>query len=634
MATAPHARELRGLNPNWRTTRQWIWQAGLCLVLLGAMAGCGRKQAEKDRAAAAPLVTIGADQTVSPVPAWRAPVIEVTDATLAALRKRAEAALKAGHLYGGDEAQAAIPLYLALNKHAPQDERIRQGLKDSVLALIDEGRAALAAIDTEPLELRHAHEVAAVARVVAPDDARVDAFLERLDRADDASQANRLGEIALNAGRIGEQNEADGAIAYFHEALKDRPGDSRAQQGLAAAESALIRRAETAAAGDDYDSAAYWLGEAGEVRPGFDTVADARERIAMLRATRVGTLRDAGTAELATPTVPGLRRAREQLAQLLRIAAPGDPAVVELRTRIETAAHYGLFRPGQAFTDAMDNGGRGPQMVVVPHGAFQMGAPEGEADSADAERPLRNIRFDRGIAMARTEITVAEFRRFVNATRYRARATRRGYSTIYDERSGNFARVGNVDWQSDYIGKPAADNMPVLHISVSDAMRYAEWLSQETGQRYRLPSEAEFEYVLRTGSQARYPWGDGGPPTKAGNFTGAGDVSPSGRRWSNAFDGYADGAWGPAPTASFLPNRWGVHDLAGNVSEWVDDCWHSSYRRAPRDGRPWVNPGCRNQVIRGGSWASSPAHTRSAWRQGTDVNNTSARVGFRVVRDI
>ena len=105
-------------------------------------------------------------------------------------------------------------------------------------------------------------------------------------------------------------------------------------------------------------------------------------------------------------------------------------------------------------------------------------------------------------------------------------------------------------------------------------------------------------------------------------------------RWSNAFVGYGDGAWGPAPVASYAADRHGVNDLAGNVSEWVADCWHSTYMRAPRDGRPWVNPGCRTQVVRGGSWANSPANTRASWRQGTDVNNTSARIGFRVVRDI
>jgi formylglycine-generating enzyme required for sulfatase activity len=176
--------------------------------------------------------------------------------------------------------------------------------------------------------------------------------------------------------------------------------------------------------------------------------------------------------------------------------------------------------------------------------------------------------------------------------------------------------------------------MPVLHISVGDASRYAAWLSEQTGHRYRLPSEAEFEYVLRAGSSGRFPWGEHSPPADSGNFTGARDVSPSGRRWTNAFADYGDGAWGPARAGMYRPNIWGVHDLAGNVSEWVADCWHSSYRRAPKDGRPWVNPGCRTQVIRGGSWASSPAHTRSAWRQGSDANNTSARVGFRVVREI
>ncbi len=236
--------------------------------------------------------------------------------------------------------------------------------------------------------------------------------------------------------------------------------------------------------------------------------------------------------------------------------------------------------------------------------------------------------------MARTEITVAEFRRFVNATRYRARSSRRGYSTIYDERSGNFVRAGNVDWQSDYVGQPAADDMPVLHISAGDASRYVEWLSEQTGQRYRLPSEAEFEYALRAGSTSRFPWGEGSPPAGSGNYTGARDVSPSGRRWSNAFAGYGDGAWGAAAVAGYKPNAYGVYDIDGNVSEWVADCWHSSYRRAPKDSRPWVNPGCRTLVIRGGSWAASPAHTRSAWRQGTDVNNTSARIGFRVVREI
>ena len=85
---------------------------------------------------------------------------------------------------------------------------------------------------------------------------------------------------------------------------------------------------------------------------------------------------------------------------------------------------------------------------------------------------------------------------------------------------------------------------------------------------------------------------------------------------------------------SLAANPWGIHDLSGNVSEWVADCWHDSFRRAPKDGSAWVNPGCRDQVIRGGSWASSPAQTRSAWRAPAQVDITNARLGFRVVRDL
>lgn len=176
--------------------------------------------------------------------------------------------------------------------------------------------------------------------------------------------------------------------------------------------------------------------------------------------------------------------------------------------------------------------------------------------------------------------------------------------------------------------------MPVLHVSARDAEAYAAWLSAQTGAGYRLPSEAEFEYALRAGSETRYAWGDGAPPPGAGNFTGARDTSPSGRDWRNAFSGYGDGHWGPARAGTFSPNGYGLHDLAGNVSEWVADCWHDGYRRAPVDGAAWVNPGCRTRVIRGGSWASSPAQTRSAWRLSADADTTNARLGFRVVRTL
>ena len=85
---------------------------------------------------------------------------------------------------------------------------------------------------------------------------------------------------------------------------------------------------------------------------------------------------------------------------------------------------------------------------------------------------------------------------------------------------------------------------------------------------------------------------------------------------------------------SFLPNAFGLHDMVGNVSEWVADCWHKGYRRAPSTGVAWVNPGCRTHIIRGASWASAPAQVRSAWRMSGGVDVTNARVGFRVVRQL
>lgn len=589
-------------------------------------AGTDSQAADRERQ---PIVTISSDQAVPKVPEWDAPEVLIEPEEMQRFKTLAAEALESGDLYG--DSDDAIPLYLALRGYAPEDEEIQAGLAEAVQALLARGDAALAGIDEDRRSIREAHEVAAVARSIAPDDKDVVAYLARVERTDEAQRANLKGERALNARNLGEDGKG-GAIGFFREALELRPGDVRAEQGLAAAESALIRRAEQAADKDDYAAAARWIDQAEKVRPQMQTAAEARERIARQRGARVGALRDLGLAALLRED--GVDEARAHLADLLRVAPAGDSAAVELRERIVLATHYGLFRPRQLLTEALRNGGRGPELVVIPHGAFRMGAADGERDATDAERPMRTIRFERGLAVSRDEIGVGEFRRFVNATGYQTQAEKRGHSTTYDERSGNLVRRSRVDWRSDYAGQPADADMPVIHVSAQDAAAYAAWLADQTGHAYRLPSEAEFEYALRAGSQARFPWGEGSPPPDTGNFTGARDRSPSGRRWRNAFEGYGDRHWGPAPTGSYSANAFGLHNMAGNVSEWVADCWHDSYRRAPSDGQAWINPGCRTGVVRGGSWASSPAQTRSAWRLGSDIDTTTSRVGFRVVREI
>lgn len=619
------------------TTSRALRRGVMAAALLALLAACSDRSADggtagRDDAGAAtgrpPIVRVDQGEPVAPVPDWEAPPVEIADDDVDAMKEQAAAALEAGELFG--DADDAIPLYLALREHAPDDADVKAGLARSMGALLEQGGTALASIDADPASLARALQIAAVARDVAPSDDAVTDYLSRVDRAAHAAQANQRGEAALNRREFGL--DGAGAVTFFREALELRPDDARAMQGLAATESALIRRAELAAGDDDYGTADRWLDRAARVRPEMDTVDQARLRIARARGARVRELRDLGIAVLAREA--DVDAAREYLARMLRIAPPGDSAAIELRERIELATHYGLFRPGQAFTEALGRAGRGPEMVVIPHGAFRMGAEAGEPGSTDAERPVRTVRFERGLAVSRNEITVGEFRRFVAATGYEPRSTRRGYSTVYDERSGNLVRRSGVDWQSDYAGKPAADDLPVVHVSAHDAAAYAKWLAEQTGHAYRLPSEAEFEYMLRAGSSARFPWGDGDPPPGTGNFTGGEDSSPGGRQWRNAFEGLDDGAWGPAPVGSYAANAFGLHDVAGNVSEWVADCWHDSYRRAPADGKAWFNPGCRTRVVRGGAWASSPTQTRSAWRLGSDANTTNARVGFRVVREI
>ncbi|MCD9026920.1 formylglycine-generating enzyme family protein [Luteimonas sp. BDR2-5] len=600
-------------------------------ALLALAAGCGGRAGDDAGAGAADgRVTISGDDSFAADLNWTPPQVVIAEGDEDAALERASQALAEGALYA--DADSAIPLYLALARHPAQARAATAGLRRAQAALLRAGDAALALADEDDdvVGMRTAHQVAAVARSIAAEDEAVVRYLERVDDSDRLWELNRRGEQALRDGDLGENG--GGALAAFAEALALRPGQPRAMQGQAAVESALIRRAEAAGMQGDFETASQWLGHAMAIRPGFPTVPDAERRIERMRSARIARLRDEGVAALEKVNGPSL--ARGKLAEILRIASPGDPVANDLRQRIDQAVHYGSFRPGQVFTDALEGGARGPQMVVLPHGGFMMGALPGDPDADDNEKPRHAVRFERGFAMAVREITVGEFRRFVDATGYQSRAVRRGFSMAYDERTGNFLRRSRVDWRFDYTGRPAGDTMPVLHVSAKDAEAYADWLSAQSGRRYRLPSEAEFEYAFRAGTSERYPWGEGTPPESAGNVTGALDRSPGGRSWGNAFPDYGDGYWGPAPVASFAPNSWGVHDLAGNVSEWMADCWHANYRRAPADGSAWFNPGCRDQVIRGGSWASSPAQTRASWRALASVDTTNARIGFRVVRDL
>jgi formylglycine-generating enzyme required for sulfatase activity len=166
---------------------------------------------------------------------------------------------------------------------------------------------------------------------------------------------------------------------------------------------------------------------------------------------------------------------------------------------------------------------------------------------------------------------------------------------------------------------------PVVGVTWFDAQQYVAWLSEATGKRYRLPSEAEWEYACRAGSKTAFNVGDTISTLQA-NFDG-----------SFTYNGGPRGEFrhGTTPADSFAPNAWGLHDMHGNVWEWVQDVVHDNYEGAPSDGSAWELGGDQvRRILRGGSWLYNPRYLRSALRNGFSAVLSNDIVGFRVVREL
>lgn len=559
---------------------------------------------------------------VRPAAPWkRTPLLVPTEAREALLVQAVEAEQR-GHWVGTDPL-GALDLYLALAEADPPMPEALVG-RDRVIAALA-GRFEEARLAGR---LDAAHDLDAVLDAVQPDTAAGrDAALAQ---AMQAAGAVARGDARRQAGQW-LSPRGDSAVFHYREALAAVPGFTPARQGMDAVVDGLLARAAEAAAEGAFDDAEADLRRAARLGTRRDAVQDARAALAQARAAAAAAAITEGHAALDRLDLP---RAAQRLAAA-KAADPQAPELDALAQRLANARRYGHFLPGQRFADTLEGGVAGPPMVVVPHGGFTMGAAPREAGARDNEGPPHDVRFDRGFALAVHETTVGDFARFVAATGYRTVAERVGRSSAYDERGGSMVEIRGAHWRRGYQGRRAADaSEPVVHVAFEDAVAYAEWLSARTGQRYRLPSEAEFEYALRGGERAPWPWGATPPRRAVANLTGEGDASPQGRRWGRAIRGWADGHWGPAPVGRYPPEAFGTHDLIGNVSEWVEDCWHDSYRRAPSDGRAWVNPGCRERVVRGGSWASTLEQSRSAFRLQVPAELSSARVGFRVARDL
>ena len=540
-----------------------------------------------------------------------------------ALLDRATRALHAGQLVGDGNSAAA--LFQQALKDKPDSRRAVQGLFDVRARLVAEIDQDIAVGDVDA-----AQDLLGALRTLPNAEAEVtqlEASLKILEKVRPMlAQAAGL----LQQGRA-DQPAGGSALDLYREVQTLDPQNAVAEQGIFQVQSAVLDRALAAVAQNDFAGADRELAKAQAIRPGSQQMIDVHKRVDDMREQRAnGVLAqahsalDAGNVGLAT-----------KLAAQVRAIDPSLAALAAFDEQLTNARLYASYKPGQAFTDRyVDLPGKTPAMVVIPTGSFQMGAPANEEDHTDAETPQHTVTISKGFAMARTAVTVGEFREFVRASGYVPDSIRLGGASVYDERSGALRDDSDATWQDDYAGRKADDKLPVVNVSWNDAKAYADWLGQRTGKVYRLPSEAEFEYALRGGTRTRYWWGDDVPTRQVENLTGSGDRSRSGRRWSHAFRNYRDGYWGPAPVMSFAANPFGLYDINGNVSEWTQDCWHDNYVRAPNDGSAWINPGCRSHVVRGGSWGSSPDQVDSAYRQGADGELRSGRVGFRVVREL
>jgi formylglycine-generating enzyme required for sulfatase activity len=253
-----------------------------------------------------------------------------------------------------------------------------------------------------------------------------------------------------------------------------------------------------------------------------------------------------------------------------------------------TAAEERALKPGDSFKE----GEACPAMIVVPAGLFLMGSPASQG--YDSERPQHEVNIARPFAVAKFALTFDEW-------------------DTCAAQGGCRRDVSDEGW--------GRGRRPVINVSWNDARAYVRWLSRITGKRYRLLSEAEYEYAARAGAQTAYPWGD--------------DIKLNGKALANCrgcgsqWDGKQT-----APVGSFPANAFGPYDMVGNVAEWTEDRWNDTYQGAPADGSARTNGRRNTRVFRGGSWDHVSHSLRSADKNSSTTDSHSYVLGFRVARTL
>ena len=314
-----------------------------------------------------------------------------------------------------------------------------------------------------------------------------------------------------------------------------------------------------------------------------------------------------------------------------------------------------LLLPLLAAAQSVERNSLGMAFVRIPAGEFLMGSEESPETLAAAfpalprerfekladEGPVHRVRISKPFWLGQHELTVGQFRRFLEASGYRPESVADGtggygwradYDPASSRRGDAFeGRDPRYSWRNP--GFPQTDAHPVTNVTWNDAQALAAWLTKTEGRRYRLPTEAEWEYACRAGTRTRYATGDDPQSLLKGANVFDADSAAHWPRWqAMALPGH-DGFAFTAPVGSFAPNAWGLYDMHGNVWEWVAD-WHGDdyYAHSPVDDPQGPAEGTV-RVRRGGSWHTWAFYARAAFRNWNAPGTRYTLVGIRLLRE-
>jgi formylglycine-generating enzyme required for sulfatase activity len=342
----------------------------------------------------------------------------------------------------------------------------------------------------------------------------------------------------------------------------------------------------------------------------------------LFRNVRVAVMQATGEAQVPwdSSSLTGAFYFREAAAQMAPTPAPATPAApADSATRGQASQQP--LAAGTIFRDCPDC----PDMAVIPAGRFVMGAPQDDVDRRPDEGPVHKVAIAAPFALMTTEVTRDQFAAFVAATGH--------------EMADWECYLADKEWKGDPDatwldpGFAQEGSEPVVCVSWHDAVAFAEWLSEKAGVTYRLPTEAEWEYAARAGRRGFFPWDENDEPgaCRIGN-----SFDRSGRQQFPALEPSPcdDGRIFTAPVGSYLANRFKLFDMAGNVWEWVEDCYLPNYKDAPGDGSAIFRDSCSEHVARGGSWIDGQWEFRFARRYNVDSWGRENILGFRLARDL